>query len=65
MERYRFNAISDVERYMIDSLFSKRRNDLRRCYRRAVIVEIIGPALLRQQGYEVFESALNRTDTHA
>jgi hypothetical protein len=59
------HAISDVERYTIDSLSSKRRNDLRRCYRRAVIVEIIGPALLRQQGYEVFESALNRTDTHA
>jgi hypothetical protein len=55
------HAISDVERYTIDSLSSKRRNDLRRCYRRAVIVEIIGPALLRQQGYEVFESALNRT----
>jgi hypothetical protein len=31
------------------------------CYKRATIVELTGAALLRQQGYEVMQSALNRT----
>jgi hypothetical protein len=55
------HVLSDVMGYTIESLSSNRRNHLRRCYKRAAIVEITGPEPLRQQGYEVFQSALKRT----
>lgn len=55
------HVLSDVAGYGLQNLSSNRRNHLRRCYKRATIVEITGPALLRQQGYEVLQSALTRT----
>lgn len=55
------HVLSDVAGYTIESLSSNRRSHLRRCYKRASIVEITGPLPLRQQGYEVFQSALKRT----
>jgi hypothetical protein len=55
------HVLSDVAGYTMESLSSNRRNHLRRCYKRTTIVEITGPAPLRQQGHEVFQSALKRT----
>jgi hypothetical protein len=55
------HVLTDVAGYGLQNLSSNRRNHLRRCYKRATIVELTGPALLRQQGYEVLQSALNRT----
>lgn len=55
------HILSDVAGYTMESLSSNRRNDLRRCYKRASILEIVGPAPLREQGFAVFRSALRRT----
>jgi hypothetical protein len=55
------HVLTDVAEYSLQNLSSNRRNHLRRCYKRASIVEITGTALLRQQGYEVLQSALSRT----
>lgn len=55
------HVLSDVAGYTPQNLSANRRNHLRRCYKRATIVEITGSALLREQGYEVFQSALSRT----
>src|SRR6516165_77737 len=55
------HVLTDVAGYTLQNLSPNRRNHLRRCYKRAIIVEITGPALLRQQGYEVLQSALHRT----
>jgi hypothetical protein len=55
------HVLSDLAGYTIERLSSNRRNHLRRCYKRAAIVQITGSAPLRQQGYEVFQSALKRT----
>lgn len=55
------HILSDVAGYGLQTLSSNRRNHLRRCHKRAIIVEITGPAPLRQQGYEVLQSALART----
>jgi hypothetical protein len=55
------HVLTDVGGYTMESLSSNRRNHLRRCYKRAALVEITGPAPMRQQGYEVCRSALKRT----
>jgi hypothetical protein len=55
------HVLSDVAGYTMESLSSNRRNHLRRCYKRATIIEITGSALLRKQGYEVLQSARSRT----
>jgi hypothetical protein len=52
--------LSDVNSYDVQSLSSNRRNHLRRCHKRAKIVQLSSPALLQEQGYEVYCSALTR-----
>ena len=55
------HLLSDISHYDLQSLSSKRRNHVRRCRKRAKIVQIIGSQLLQEQGYEVITSALKRT----
>jgi hypothetical protein len=54
------HLLSNLESYDFQSLSSKRRNHLRRCYKRATIVQLFSPALLQEQGYEVYCSAETR-----
>jgi hypothetical protein len=54
------HLLSDVEGYDLKSLSSKRRNKLKGCYNRAKIVQLLSPALLQEQGYEVYYSAVTR-----
>lgn len=53
--------ISDLESYALDSLSSRRRTQLRKCQRLVRIVQLTGPALLLEQGYEMVIDALSRT----
>ncbi|MDF5706272.1 MAG: hypothetical protein PUP90_01000 [Nostoc sp. S4] len=53
--------LPNLENYSLESVTSNRRNHLRRCYKRVNLVQLDKPALLQQQGYEVFLSALKRT----
>ncbi|PPS43314.1 hypothetical protein [Chroococcidiopsis sp. TS-821] len=55
------HLLSDVANYDLQSLPQKRRTHLRKCYKFVTIVQLTGPALLQQQGYEVFRSSLQRT----
>ncbi|MES1022900.1 hypothetical protein ABN584_08370 [Gloeocapsa sp. BRSZ] len=55
------HLLSDIANYDLQSLPQKRRTDLRKCRKLVTIVQLIGPALLQQQGYEVFCSSLQRT----
>lgn len=54
------HLLSDLESYDLQSLSSNRRHNIRRCLKRVKIVELIGSALLQEQGYEVFLSAAKR-----
>jgi hypothetical protein len=54
------HLLSNLEGYDFQSLSSKRRNHLRRCYKRATIVQVLNLALLQEQGYDVYCSALTR-----
>jgi hypothetical protein len=53
--------IADLAGYDFDSLCSSRRNRLRKCQRMVQIVQLTGPGLLLEQGYEVVVDALSRT----
>jgi hypothetical protein len=53
--------IEDLAGYDFDSLSSNRRNKLRKCQRLVQIVQLTGPGLLLEQGYEVVVDALSRT----
>lgn len=55
------HLLSNVEGYDLQSLPSKRRNHLQKCRRLVKIVELTGPALLQEQGYEVVLSKTTRT----
>jgi hypothetical protein len=55
------HILADVGGYTLEALPSHRRRDLRTCGRRATIVELTGPRLLRDQGFEVKRSAVKRT----
>jgi hypothetical protein len=55
------HLLSDVVNYDLQSLPQKRRTDLRKCRKLVKIVQLIGPALLQEQGYEVLCSSLQRT----
>jgi hypothetical protein len=55
------HLLSNVVDYDLQSLPKKRRTDLRKCRKRVKIVQLIGPKLLQEQGYEVFCSSLQRT----
>lgn len=54
------HVLSDLAGYNLQRLSANRRNQMRRCYKRAKIVEVTGPALLQEQGYAVLQSALSR-----
>jgi hypothetical protein len=55
------HLMSDVPGYTLDALNRKRRGELRTSRRRATIVQLVGPGLLREQGFEVKRSAVQRT----
>ncbi len=54
------HLLSNVEQYDLQNLSSNRRNHLRRCYKRAKILQLFTPELLEEQGYDVFYSATTR-----
>jgi hypothetical protein len=51
----------ELDAYDMDSLSANRRNKLRKCQRLVRIVQLTGPSLLLQQGYDVVIDALART----
>jgi hypothetical protein len=53
--------LSNLESYELDGLSSNRRNKIRKCQRLVRIVQLTGPALLLEQGYETVVDALSRT----
>jgi hypothetical protein len=55
------HLLADVAGYTSDALSRRYRRNLRVCGQRATIVELTGPALLREQGFEVERSAVRRT----
>lgn len=50
-----------LEDYDVNSLSSNRKNRLRKCQRSVRFVQLRGPELLLEQGYEVVIDALSRT----
>ena len=55
------HLLTDVAGYTFEALGRRRRRDVRKCHKRATIVELVGPQLLREQGFEVKRSAVQRT----
>jgi hypothetical protein len=55
------HLLADVAGYTFEALPRRRRRNLRVCGKRATIVELTGPELLREQGLEVKRSAVRRT----
>jgi Acetyltransferase (GNAT) family len=55
------HLLTDVSGYAYEALGRRHRRDLRTCAKRATIVELTGPELLREQGFEVRRSAVKRT----
>jgi hypothetical protein len=55
------NLVTDVDRFDETTLTSDRRRRLRRARDNARIVQLTGPALVRDQGYDLLVSALERT----
>lgn len=55
------NMLSDLGNYTLDSLPAKRRSDFRKSERLVSFVEVTGPRLLLEQGFEVEMSAYQRT----
>ena len=55
------HLVSDLDRFAEESLSSSHRHQLRKARRQVRMVELTGPALLREQGYEVLISSLKRT----
>jgi len=53
--------VSDLDSLDEESLPASRRYKLNKARRRARLVEVVGPDLLREQGYEVLRSAHERT----
>jgi hypothetical protein len=53
--------LPELQGYDLHSLSSNRRNKLRKCQRLVRIVQLTGPALLEEQGYELVVDALSRT----
>ncbi|QSQ24776.1 hypothetical protein JY651_07485 [Pyxidicoccus parkwayensis] len=51
-----------LDTYDVDSLSANRRNKLRKCQRLVRIVQLTGPALLLEQGYDTVVDALSRTE---
>ncbi len=55
------HLVSELDSFDESSLPKGRRNTLRRARERAWLVQLTGPALLQEQGYEVLTSAHART----
>ncbi|MDB6152579.1 MAG: hypothetical protein JWL90_1032, partial [Chthoniobacteraceae bacterium] len=55
------HLLADLSTYTFDNFSSGRRYHLRRSRKRAVIVELLGPALLHAEGFAVMQSAQGRT----
>jgi hypothetical protein len=53
--------LPDVASYDLPRLSSNRRNKIRKCQRLVQIVQVTGPTLLVEQGYDVVIDALSRT----
>ncbi len=51
----------DITGYDLAALPSKRRNQLRKCWRQVELVALTGPELLLEQGHRVVTSAYRRT----
>jgi hypothetical protein len=56
------HLLSNPASYDLHCLSSNRRSQIRSCYKRVKIVQLIGPTLLEEQGYEVLRSSLERTN---
>ncbi|MFQ4142444.1 hypothetical protein [Chlorogloeopsis sp. ULAP02] len=56
------HLLSDPASYDLHCLSSNRRSQIRRCYKQVKIVQLVGPTLLEEQGYEVLCSSLERTN---
>jgi hypothetical protein len=56
---------SDLDLFQEELLPASRRRKLRRARRLVQLVELTGPALLREQGYDVYLSSLRRTGSQA
>lgn len=54
------HLLSDVATYDMQTLPSKRRNQLRKCQKEVDVVELTDPAMLESEGYAVFRSARER-----
>jgi hypothetical protein len=55
------HLLTDVAGYTLEALPRRSRRNVRVCAKRATIVELTGPELLREQGHEVKRSAVRRT----
>ena len=55
------HLLTDVVNYDINTLASKKRNKLRNCQKKVQVVELLKPDFLKCTGYEVYQSALQRT----
>jgi len=55
------HILADIGSYDFEALARRRRRDLRTCERRAKVVALVGPQLLRDQGFAVKRSAVERT----
>ncbi len=53
--------MADIRGYDIQALPSKRRNQLRKCWRTVQLGALTGPGILLEQGHRVFHSAYRRT----
>lgn len=56
------HLLSNLANYDLQSLSSNRRSQIKRCLKKVKIVQLTGPALLQEQGYEVLRSSLERTN---
>ena len=54
------HLLADIEHYEYASLPKRRQRNLRACLAQVNIVELTGPRLLREQGWEVMSSSLQR-----
>jgi hypothetical protein len=55
------HLLTDVAGYTYEALPRRRQRELRNCAKRATIVELTGPEMLREQGFDVRRSAVERT----
>jgi len=55
------HLLRDISKYDMNYLTAKRRNALRKSRNSVTVVELTGPAMLNDRGYEVFRSSAIRT----